>query len=1276
MNGNPRLGFRLALATSLIAIVPGQAAYVGEIMADNPAGYWRLGDNAPSPAPDVAANLGTLGTLASGEYLGKPATAQPGALVGSADTATKFTGGQFCVVPYSTEINPAPPFTVECWAKPASLQTGANVVSPFASLRRVTPAAEGWIFYQSATGWNYRQGDSANNYTVNLTSAGTIQADVWYHLAATYDGSTVIFYVNGIEAGRKDETRYAPNPSVNAGIGGRGDNSFWFDGTVDEAAIYAKVLSPTQISAHYANGINASPAPAYDQLVQAEGPLAYWRLNEPQLPALAVALNVGGLGATANGTYFNGAFGGQPGAIAGDTDTAATFDGVNDKIDVPFNAGLNTAAYTFECWAKLIGGAGNHRSPISSRDDTPAGTPHGFIFYATPADVWEFWTGQGDSWHTQTGPSVAYDTWTHLVGTFDGTNKLFYVNGELVAAAARATPALSFLNTARPLRIGGGATEGAGNYFFNGDIDEVAVFNAALSPDRVYAHYKSGSGTEPAPVLPTVVADPQSRTNFLNQTASFAVTALGSLPFSYQWKFNGNAIPGAIAASYTIPSTKLADTGEYTVDVSNAAGPVTSAVATLTVLNITIPEIVRPPQDVTVYAGGTAHFTVEATGSPNLTYQWQFNGADLAGETRATLAVTNAQAAHQGNYSVKVTSEVGTTPSAAARLTVVVPPANSYPAVVMADGPTAFWRLGEASGDVALDYAGGYNAPYLNGYTLGQPGALKDDPSTAAGFNGADGMVEVPFTTALNGTRYTIECWAKVTGGAGLHRSPLTSRADSPQRGFIFYATPADQWEFWTGKGDSSGWDVVAGPSVIYDEWVFLAASYDGTTKRFYVNGREVGTSVLAYGPNSDKPLRIGAGATDNPTGNFFFAGDVDEVAIYPAALTPERIALHYGAAFGNSTPPSVTTQPISRAVLPGSTVQFSVGAAGSLPLRYQWQRNNVNLPNETNHTLTLTGVQPAAAGDYRAIVNNLAGTATSDPATLTVISIPTLPYSQVIKADAPVAYWPLNETSGEVADDAVGANDGMYMNGVQLGVPGALAGDPDLAAEFSAGNQTKVEVPFTPDLNGPVFSVECWARVTGGSGVHRSPLTSRADSPQRGYIFYADPANTWQFWTGHGDQNGWDVIQGPAVRLGAWAYLAATYDGTTKRFYVDGVEVGSNTSAFGPNDEKLLRIGGGATDDPTGNFFFEGSVDEAAVYATVLTPVQVLTHYAVGARPLTPPTLAIAASGANVVLTWSGGQLLESTAVSGAVWQPVTGANSPYTVAPAGAMKFYRVVR
>jgi Concanavalin A-like lectin/glucanases superfamily len=150
--------------------------------------------------------------------------------------------------------------------------------------------------------------------------------------------------------------------------------------------------------------------------------------------------------------------------------------------------------------------------------------------------------------------------------------------------------------------------------------------------------------------------------------------------------------------------------------------------------------------------------------------------------------------------------------------------------------------------------------------------------------------------------------------------------------------------------------------------------------------------------------------------------------------------------------------------------------------------------------------------------------------------------------------------------------------------------------------------------LNTPPFTVELWAKVTGGTS-YRSPLTSRADNPQRGYIFYADPANTWQFWTGKGDTSGWDNIAGPAVQTNAWAHLVGGYDGTNKFFYVNGVLIGTKSVAFGPNDEDVLRFGGGATESD-GNYFFEGDVDEVSFYAKALSQAQIVQHFVAG-RPL-----------------------------------------------------------
>jgi hypothetical protein len=87
-----------------------------------------------------------------------------------------------------------------------------------------------------------------------------------------------------------------------------------------------------------------------------------------------------------------------------------------------------------------------------------------------------------------------------------------------------------------------------------------------------------------APVAPVLAAQPQAITVKVGQTATFAVTATGTAPLSYQWKKNGAAITGATSSSYATPATALSDNGaKFSVVVSNAVSSVTSNDATLTI---------------------------------------------------------------------------------------------------------------------------------------------------------------------------------------------------------------------------------------------------------------------------------------------------------------------------------------------------------------------------------------------------------------------------------------------------------------------------------------------------------------------------------------------------------------------------------------------------------------------------------------------------------------------------------------------------------------------
>ncbi|HQL79764.1 MAG TPA: immunoglobulin domain-containing protein, partial [Verrucomicrobiota bacterium] len=228
----------------------------------------------------------------------------------------------------------------------------------------------------------------------------------------------------------------------------------------------------------------------------------------------------------------------------------------------------------------------------------------------------------------------------------------------------------------------------------------------------------SAMPTDGPPVLepPAIVSQPQSRTNVVGSTATFSVVASGTEPLAYQWCFNGTNLAGQTTAALSLSNVQTAQAGSYTVVVTNAAGSVTSAAAVLTVLEP--PAIVSQPQSRTNVVGSTATFSVVASGTEPLAYQWCFNGTNLADQTTTALSLSNVQAAQAGSYTVVVTNAAGSVTSAAAVLTVLEPPAivsqpQSRTNVV---GSTATFSV-VASGTEPLAYQWCFNGTNLAGQT-------------------------------------------------------------------------------------------------------------------------------------------------------------------------------------------------------------------------------------------------------------------------------------------------------------------------------------------------------------------------------------------------------------------------------------------------------------------------------------------------------------------------------------------------------------------------------
>jgi hypothetical protein len=169
---------------------------------------------------------------------------------------------------------------------------------------------------------------------------------------------------------------------------------------------------------------------------------------------------------------------------------------------------------------------------------------------------------------------------------------------------------------------------------------------------------------EPVPcVAPVITTNPTTQSVCAGNSVTLTAAATGT-SVGYQWRKNTVAITGATSSSYTILLATASDAGSYDVVVTNLCGTATSTAATLTVNPTTV--ITAAPVAQSVCIGSTATFTVTATGSGTLTYQWKKAGTNIAGATSATYSIVNAQAGDAGQYSVTVTSpncgSVTTTP--------------------------------------------------------------------------------------------------------------------------------------------------------------------------------------------------------------------------------------------------------------------------------------------------------------------------------------------------------------------------------------------------------------------------------------------------------------------------------------------------------------------------------------------------------------------------------------------------------------------------------------
>jgi hypothetical protein len=352
------------------------------------------------------------------------------------------------------------------------------------------------------------------------------------------------------------------------------------------------------------------------------------------------------------------------------------------------------------------------------------------------------------------------------------------------------------------------------------------------------------------------------------------------------------------------------------------------------------PTITTHPVSQSVALGGSATFSVAASGTTPFTYQWRKNSQPITSATNATLTLTNVQTTDAGSYDVVVTNSLGSATSNAATLSIVTVTALNWNFTTSA-APSSTLPAGVTGGTVA------------QGNNVGSTTALLDATAASSGYTGASGGNNAGLgarTGALN----------TATGGSSYYTFTLTP--DTGKRlvvsGISFAtrrsSTGPQAWALYS-SADNYATALATGAVPTASTWVLFTPTLSA------VNGAlSTPLTFRLYGYN-------GSGSYTGGSANF----RLDDLAVTLAVQTA----------------PVITTAPAAQTVAVGSDATFTVAATGTDPLAYQWRRNGSTLTGVTTASYTITNAQTTDAASYDVVVTNAAGSATSAAATLTVLS-------------------------------------------------------------------------------------------------------------------------------------------------------------------------------------------------------------------------------------------------------------------------------------------------
>jgi hypothetical protein len=719
--------------------------------------------------------------------------------------------------------------------------------------------------------------------------------------------------------------------------------------------------------------------------------------------------------------------------------------------------------------------------------------------------------------------------------------------------------------------------------------------------------------------------------------------------------------------------------------------PLTTAVAGSAIR----PLITAQPQSLTLFEGRQAALSVTASGSTPLSYQWYKNGTFLSGATTNSLLYYPVSTNNAGNYTVVITNRYGSvTSSPPAVLTVT-------PITGINSGLAVYLNF-----DNNIDAQGGTTNSGTPVGNVGVPTYTNGIIGSAASFNNdnadypppSDWAVSLGDIEWLYNNSFSFVIWVKTTDTYGgflgnkdwLHGGNI---------GWVISEYTAN-WLNYTAVG-AARYDI-GNYSWVDGTWHHVAATFDRDANRVtaYVDGTATTNAPLGTtGLESLTPTAIMTtlvGSSGNGTESAY--GAVDDLGMWMRPLSAQEILAIYvqglhekplTTASSSAIQPFILNQPVAETRLEGLSTSFSVNAVGTAPLSYQWRRNGLNLPGANASVLSFPAAVSDSGAGFTVIVSNPYGSVTSSPpAILTVTSAP------AALTNGLVVY--LNFESNIVAQA------GTTISGTAIGNVGSETYTAGMVGNYAANfNNDDSDSAVVSDWAVSLGDIE-WIYTNNWSFSLWVKTTDNYGALLGNKNWYSGANYGWCISEYYTDWLNYRAVGASRHDIGnfnwadaVWHHVAAVFyrDANRVYCYMDGALTAvaplGNTGqeSMTPTDIMTTLVGSSGS----GNESAYGAVDDLGIWVRALSQAEVVGIYQEGQghkgipqATFGAPTLSAAPAGSNVTLTypdWAYGYALQSsTNLSQVAWTPVgatasvIGTSTVVTVPIGPGPQFFRL--